>query len=258
MTKIYIQAFALAILILTGLASCNKDVETDKAFTVAIHGYNIGDDQLEVTVDTAVYDQQLLRANGQLGFSTVYPYSVGKKDATITVKNKSTGKELLRETMSLESGQIEFFYNLVYINGQVLDVKPPAADTSTNKLGFYIYYPESKDPIDILLYDQNTGAMAYLAREVVPETWVYVNYVPAEGFTDKNIIGGSTVYFLKAGTMDQWAFNNDEYASQTSGHGMYIPHRNFNLGKVQPYFLRPSPQGYGVEVARLFPNTDKY
>ncbi len=247
----------MAALTLLSLVSCNKDVETDKAITVAIHGYNIGDDQLEVSVDTAVYTDMLLRANEQIGFSAVYPYFAGKKDATLRVKNKETGKELFSQTMSLETGKLEFYYNLLHIDGKLVEVKEPAVDTSTNKLGFYIHYPTSNEPIDIILYNTNTGAMAYLAEKVMPGTMTYVDYLPQPGLTDKNVIEASLVYFTKAGTFD-WAFNDNEYNSQSYGHGMYIPHRFYNLGKVQSYFMTPSPSGYGVDVARLFPNNKLY
>jgi hypothetical protein len=209
-------------------------------------------------VDTVVYDKKMLRSNAQIDFSMVYPYFAGKTEATVHVKNTKTGKELFQQTMPLSGNQLEFFFPLVNINGSLLKIDPPAADTGTNKLGFYIYYPESNDPIDILMYNQNTGSMAYLAQNVVPQNWVYVDYLPQVGLWEKNEVESNTIYFFKAGTTDQWAFNNDEYLSQTSAFGLYIPYRYYNLNKVQSYFILPSPDGWQATVVKLFPNAKVY
>jgi hypothetical protein len=107
------------------------------------------------------------------------------------------------------------------------------------------------------MYNTTTGQQAYLAQNVVPQTWVYTDYLPAEAFPDKNVIGSSTIYFLKAGTFD-FAFDDSESLSQTSGFGAFIPHNKFNLNKVQPYFIQPSPQGYGTEMVQLFPIPGEY
>ncbi len=258
MIRRYIQGFAIVSLTILALASCNKDVETDKAINVIIHGYNVGNSRLEVAVDTVVYDKNLLQPNAQIGFSMVYPYFASKTEATMRVKNTESGKELFQQTLQLNNGELEFFYPLVNINGSLLEVKPPAADTATNKLGFYIYYPESNDPVDILMYNNNTGQMVYLAQNVSPQNWVYVDYLPESAFWEKNDVERCTIYFLKAGTTDQWAFNNDEYLSQTSAFGMHIPYRYYNLNKVQSYFIIPPPDGWQATVVNLFPNPKVY
>jgi hypothetical protein len=252
MFKKYIVIGFIASCIMLGIASCNKDIVTDKVINVTLHGYNISDTQLLVSLDTVQYNKNLLRANGQVSFSMVYPYSPGKKEATIHVKNPQTGKEMFQQSMPLNGSQLEFFYPLVNINGKLLDVNPPAADPATNKLGFYIYYPESNDPIDIFIFNANTWEMAYLAKNVIPQTWVYIDYKLPDGFTDKNIIGGCTINFTKAGTTDQWAFNGDEYQSQVSAFSLTLPHAGNNGNIVQPYFILPSPNGWQAEVANLF------
>lgn len=258
MIRKFIQGFVIASLTVFGMASCNKDIEGKKVINVTFHGYNISDTELEVSVDTVVFDKKMLRPNGQIGFSMVYPYIYGKTEAIVRVKDKANGKELFQQKLDLTSGRLEFFNTLINIKGNVLEVKPPAADPATNKLGFYIYYPESDDPIDIFMTNQNTGETVYLAKSVKPQTWVYVDYLPAEGFQDKNIVGGCTIFFTKAGTTDQWAFNDDEYVSQTSAFSWSLPHARFNLNKVQPYFILPSPQGWEAEAVRLFPIPKEY
>lgn len=258
MTIKHIQAFAITLLTIVSLASCNKEIETARVVNVAFHGYNLSDDQLEATFDTVVYDKDIIQPNAQFNFSKVYPYFPGKGELKVHVKNKATGAEILQKTVSLSSGQLEFFFPLVYIDGKVLDVNPPQADPATNKLGFYVYYPESSDPIDIFLYKAETGEQVYLAKNVVPGTWVSADYLPTPGFLNKSDIQQCTVFFTKAGTNDQWAFNGDEYLSQTYVNSLYIPHMGYNLNKVQSYFITPSPQGYQTDVSNLFLSPKEY
>ncbi|MRG44252.1 hypothetical protein GFS24_03960 [Chitinophaga sp. SYP-B3965] len=252
MIRRYLQVLAIASLTILGLASCNKDIETIRAINVTFKGFNLSNMQLEVSLDTVIFDKKIQPANARVNFSMVYPYFGGKKEAILTVKDKVSGKELFQKTLPLSGSQLEFFYPLVNIDGKLLDITPPAADPATNKLGFYIYYTKNNDPIDILMYNQNTGQQAYLAKNAVPQTWVYTDYLPDPAFPDGNAVGSSTIYFLKAGTFD-FAFNDSESLSQTSGFGWYIPHNKFTGNKVQLYFIQPSPQGFGTEMAQLFP-----
>lgn len=247
----------IAILLMFAMASCNKEIENRKVINVTLHGYNISDMKLEVSVDTVVFDKQLQEAHKQVFFSMVYPYLPGQKEAVLSIKEQSGGKELLRKTLSLSEGQLEFYFNLVNINGELLEVAPPAADSATNKLGFYIYYTENNDPIDIILYNPTNGAQAYLAQNVIPQTWIYTDYSPAQGFLGSNDVGGAIVYFTKAGTFD-WAFGGNEYMSQASAFGWYLPYSLYNVGKVQPYFIKPSAEGGQAEVVKLFPTPREY
>ncbi len=253
MIRRYIQAFAVLALV-----ACNKEIETKKAINVTFHGYNISNMKMEIAVDTVVFDKDILPENKRIGFSKVYPYFGNKRETILHVKDQESGKELFQKTLPLSTSQLEFFFPLININGTLLEVTPPKADPATNKLCFYIYYTESNDPIDILMYNQNTGQQLYLAQNVVPQTWVYTDYLPTEGFMTKNEVESCTIYFLKAGTLDQWAFDNDEYLSQTGAFGWYIPHAKFSLNKVQPYFILPQPQGWGAEAVPLFPIPREY
>ncbi len=257
MIRRYLQVLAIASLAISVLASCNKEIETQMAINVTFSGYNLSDMQLEVSLDTVIFDKKIQEANKRINFSMVYPYFGGKKEAILRVKDKANGKELLQKTLSLAGSQLEYFYPLINIDGKLLEVTPPAADPNTNKLGFYIYYTKNNDPIDILMYDQSTGQQAYLAQNVVPQTWVYTDFLPSVAFADKSTVESSTIYFLKAGTFD-FAFNDSESLSQTGGFGWYIPHNKFNLNKVQLYFIQPSPQGFDTEMARLFPIPKNY
>jgi hypothetical protein len=257
MLRRYIQRFAIVALTVLAIASCNKEIVSSKVINVTFHGYNATDMRLEVSVDTMVFDKHIQQANRRVGFSMVYPFPADKKEATLHVKDLTSGKEIFTKTLKLNGDTLEFYHNLVIVDDKIVEVKPPAADPATNKLSFYLYNPESTDPIDILMYNQNTGEQLYLAQNLVPQTWVHIDYLPTQGFLEKNDVESATLYFLKAGTFD-WAFGGDEYLSQTGAFGWYIPYKNFNLNKVQPYFILPSPQGWGVEYVTLFPNPKKY
>lgn len=253
----HIHTFAIAVLAVLSMASCNKEIQTAKVVNVSFHGYNLSDDQLIASFDTVVFDKDLMQANSQFNFGKVYPYFPDKAELSVQVKNKETGAELLRKTVSLSSGQLEFFFPLVYLEGKVLEVNPPLADPASNKLGFYIHYPESSDPIDIRLFKPETGEEVYLAKNVIPGTWVYTEYLPSAGFRDKAEIQQCVVYFNKAGTTE-WAFNGDEYLSKAYVNSLYIPHMGYNLNKVHTYFITPSPLGYQADVSNLFLNPKEY
>ena len=258
MLRRYIQGFVIAVSTILALTSCNKEIIATKVINVTFHGYNISDMLLEVTLDTVVFDKKIQPANARIDFSMVYPYFPGKKEAILRVKDQVSGKELLQKTLPLSGEQLEFHFNLLNINGNLVDVTLPAADTGTNKLGFYIYYPESNDSIDIILYNPTTGQFVYLAQNVVPQTWVYTDYLPTEWFMKKNDVESSIIYFTKAGTLDQWAFNDSESLSQTTAFSWFLPYAGYNLNKVQPYFILPSAQGWSAEAVNLFPVPKQY
>jgi hypothetical protein len=252
-----IKRLFLASMAVIALAACNKETPAPKAVSVAMHGFNFSDDQLEVSMDTTVWDNKPIRPNAEVMFGMTYVYPEGKKDAVLTVKNKTTGATLWQRTINLTSDTLEFFQPIVNFNGQLLDVKTAAPDKDTNRLSFYVNYEGNEDLIDILLYNTTTGAMHYLAEKVKPKTWVYANYIPQMGFQSKGEVNGATVYFLKTGTFD-FAFNDSESSSTTSGFGWYLPHNSFTGNKVQPYFLQPNQFGWGIDVVRLFPNPKAY
>lgn len=248
----------ILIISLLALSACNKEIDTKKAISVTFGGYNISDSTFEISLDTVVYKQNLMRPNRQIDFSKVYPYFSTKSEVVVHIKNRDTGKMLFEKTLPLNTTELEFFFPLVHINGRLVDVPEPAADPTTNKLGFYVHYTESDDPIDIMMKNMNTGEIAYLARNVKPGTWAFADYLPAAGFLDKNDIGNSILYFTKAGTVDQWAFYDDEYISQAYAFGTFIPHSLYNLNKVQSYFIIPSISYYQTEIAQLFRRPKNY
>ncbi len=61
----------------------------------------------------------------------------------------------------------------------------------------------------------------YLAKNVQPSTWVYADYLTQPGFENPNT--NYTILFAKAGTTDVWAFNDNEYMSQSSEDAMFLP-----------------------------------
>jgi hypothetical protein len=259
MFRQYQHKLLINCLLFVLLAACNKDIPAVKAVNVTIRGYNVSNSSFEVSIDTTEYKQRPLHGNGVIGFSYVYPYVPDQQQqASFRVKDRDNGNTIMQQPLDFTSGQLEFFYPLVYLGDRLLEVTPPPADAETNKLGFYIHYPQSDDLIDIFMYNAGTGQIAYLAKEVTPQTWVYADYIPEAGFSDKNELSSCIVYFTKTGTTDQWAFDNDEYLSQDYATSMFIPHKGHNLNKVQPYFVTPSHQGWRADVVALFPTPKNY
>src|SRR5690606_22976747 len=128
---------------------------------------------------------------------------------------------------------------------------------TTNKLGFYIYYPTSNDPFDIFLYRKNNANgqefREYIAKNVTPGKWVYVDYAAAENFGTKAFLGNSSVYFTKAGTTDHWAFDNDQTKSTINANGFFLPVAD-DKGLVQPYFIKPMPYNQGLATLFFYPD----
>ncbi len=70
---------------------------------------------------------------------------------TLKIKDLISGKDVYQQQLILNNSDLERFFQFVLIDGHQLEVKPPAADAATNKVGFYIHYPQSSDPIDVFL-----------------------------------------------------------------------------------------------------------
>lgn len=228
------------------LAACNKDELTTRAVSIEVKGYNIGNSELEVTVDTVVYDKSKTAANSLLNFGMVYTYPSSKGQALLKIKDLVTGKEVYQNQLDLNTGGLERVFPFVFINGAPLEIKAPAADPSTNKMAFYIYYPESSDALDIYMKNAE-NEIVYIAKNVVPGTWAYSDYVTTTGFTDLNAT--YKWFFVKAGTTDQWAFNESEWMSQYSTGTLFIPKKG-EKGRVQTYFVTPGSNQ--LDVASLF------
>ncbi|WP_256011637.1 hypothetical protein [Desertivirga xinjiangensis] len=238
----------LALLAMTAcvIAACNKDELTQKAISIQIMGYNIGNSELEISIDTGVYDKFKTAPNTLLNFGKVYTYPSSKEQALLKIRDVVSGKEVYQNELDLRQNEFERFFPFVMINGTPLEIKIPSPDPATNKLAFYIYYPESSDLIDVFMRNE-TGQTVYIARNVMPATWAYADYVSAEGFKDPN--KNYTWYFVKAGTTDQWAFHDDEYKSQSPTGTLYIP-KNGETGRVQAYFVTAASNQ--LDVVSLF------
>ncbi|AOM77833.1 hypothetical protein BFS30_12010 [Pedobacter steynii] len=241
MKRLMLLAIATA-----GLVSCNKEEIKTKAVSIQIRGYNIGNSELEISLDALVYDKFKTEPDKQLNFSKVYTYPSTQGQASLKIKDVISGKEVYQNQLSLNTPDLERFFPFVFINGNPLEIKAPAADPSTNKMAFYIYYPQSNDAIDIFMRNE-AGETVYIAKNVKPATWTYADYVTTEGFKDTN--KDYTWYFVKAGTTDQWAFNDSEWMSQAGTSLLYIPKQG-ETGRVQTYFVTPA--GNQLDAISLF------
>ena len=241
-----IKKLALFVLLTTGLGACNKEAALNKAVSIQISGYNIGSTELEVSIDTVVYRNFKILPDQELNFGKIFTYPSGKNEAVLKIKDLTTGKDIYQQQLNLNSTKLELFFPFVLIDGKQLDTKPPAADPATNKLGFYIHYPQSTDAIDIFMKNDD-GEMVYLAQNVQPSTWVYADYLAQESFLRPN--KQYTVYFTKAGTTDTWAFNDNEYMSKIGESTLITPAKG-EKGLVRTYFITPG--SVDLRVVRLF------
>lgn len=248
----------LVVLPFLAYTACNKDnLLNGKAIHVTINGYNGSGDELEVSIDSTVYDKS--KANGAYilkpmtvaGFNTVYHYLTEALHSSVSIKDPATGKVVYQKPLPTTGTKAN--YNFIYINNQVIDVPLPEVDASTNQLGFYIHYPDSDEALDVSLYriDAGTGQeyRAYLAKNIIPGTWINLNYTAFEQFDTKNELSSASICFTKAGTTSQWAFNDDESKSKLSANSLTLPVAT-EKGLVLSYFFTPGT--WQLDFSRLF------
>lgn len=241
-----IQQLGLYLLLLAGLGACNKDADVTKAVSIEMRGFNIGNSELEVSIDTMVYRKDKVPANTEINFRRVFTYPGSINDVAFKVKDLTSGKEVYQQQLHLNNGELERYLPFVFIDGRQLEIQPPAADPSTNKMGFYIHYPASNDLIDVFMQNDE-GQIAYLAKNVTPSTWVYADYAGHEGFNNPNT--NYNLYFTKAGTTDVWAFNDNQYMSLGHEDALLIPQQG-QKGRVCSYFITPGTND--LRTVRLF------
>lgn len=259
----YQQLPILLLCLLFGCIACNKeDLTAELAVQVIINGYNGSGDPLHVQIDTTKYDKTVMSAKyvfqpaSLVGFNAVYTYRSGSVAPVLTVRNPANDSILYRH--SLPVGETKALVNFLYIDGKVQELRLPETNPGTNQLGFYLQYPDSEVPVDIFLYrvDANTGVTyrSYLAKNVRPRNWTYVDYLPAKDFANTNDLDNASVCFTKAGTTDEWAFAEDETQSKLSAAGLSLPKAG-EKGLVQPYFI--IPRGWELGFSRLFFYSDR-
>ena len=247
-------SLALLLMIFT---ACNKEpLDAEKAMNIVVSGYNGGSHPLQMAIDTTVYDvsvafgKYIIKPNTLANFNIAYSYR-SNKQRMLTLTDTVTKEVVYRK--ELPSTGIKANFSYVFINGKLLDINPPAADPATNKLGFYIHYPAGDESFDISLYrvDGSTGQehRVYLAKSVKPGAWVYVDYMAAENFATKSMLGNAQVHFTRSDDVSQWAFENNENKSRISAFGLFFPIAG-EKGLVQPYFI--TPQAYDLGHSQFF------
>lgn len=241
-----IKLLALLAILITFGACSKEDEQQTKAVNVEVWGYNVGDAELEASVDTTVYRNFTTLPNKPVIFSKIYTFPSTKREASLKIKDKTTGKEVFQQQLNLGGSERELFFPFVFINGNELKIEAAAADPVTNKLGFYIHYPESNDALDIFLKNE-AGQIVYIAQNVKPGTWIYASYLPQEGFKDKN--KPYNLYFTKTGTMDSWYFEDSEMISRIGESSLLFP-KGEEKGLVRTYFV--TPEVLQLQVMRLF------
>lgn len=249
----YKQTIQILLWLSVVFVACNKDDQpTPKAMHVVINGYNGSDNALQVTIDTTEYTgKRVLKPMEKFEFNVAYSYPDNQQQRMVIITDTVTRKVVF--TKALPSSGIKADINILCLNGKVTEIQPPSADPSTNKLGFYIQYADSETALDISLYRiDNNGQeyRVYLAKNVKPGNWIYVNYIAGTDFNTKTLVDDAAkLCFTKAGTTDQWAFEDSELKSSVAVSGMQLPLAG-EKGLVQPYVLTPG--GYILEYARMY------
>ncbi|QJB33665.1 hypothetical protein HF324_20940 [Chitinophaga oryzae] len=239
-----IKLLGLLVLLIV-LNACNKEEAPTKAVNVEVWGYNIGDAELEMSIDTTVYRNFTTLPNMPVTFSRIYTFPSVLKEVSLKIKDKTSGKEVYQQQLNL-AGELELFFPFIWMNGNMLKVETTAADPVTNKLSFYIHYPQNNEALDIFLKN-DAGQMVIIAQNVKPGGWVHASYIPGEGFKDKS--KRYTLYFTKTGTTDGWYFEDNETKSKVDEFGLVFP-KNEEKGLVRAYFVTPG--NAQLEVIRLF------
>ncbi|NML41354.1 hypothetical protein HHL17_29445 [Chitinophaga sp. G-6-1-13] len=234
------------LVILLMFTACNKDEEQMKAVNIEVWGYNVGDAELETSIDTTVYRSFTTQPNMPVIFSRIYTYPFAKNEVLLKIKNKTSGKDVFQRQLTLSASELELFFPFVFINGNELKIEQAAADQATNKLSFYIHYPQSNDALDIFLKN-DAGQIVYIAQNVKSGTWIHTTYLPMEGFKEKE--KRYVLCFTKTGTTDSWYFEEGETKSTIDEHSLIFP-KNEEKGLVRSYFVTPGTTQ--LEVARLF------
>ncbi|SJZ43512.1 hypothetical protein SAMN04488128_101208 [Chitinophaga eiseniae] len=243
MSKIKLLGLLVLLIILN---ACNKEEELTKAINVEVWGYNIGDAELEMSVDTTVYRKFTTPPNMPVTFSRIYTFPSAKKEVSLSIKDKTSGKEVYQQQLDLAGSERELFFPLVLMNGSIMKIASSTADPATNKLDFYIHYPQTNEALDIFLKNE-AGQRVNIAQNVKPGGWVHASYIPGEGFKEKN--KKYMLCFTKAGTTDGWYFEDSEGKSTVDEFSLLFP-KNEEKGLVRSYFVTPGAAQ--LEVIRLF------
>lgn len=146
----------LAIASLLLLAACNKS--SDKflykgdMLPVTIKGYNGGNEDLVVKIDTFKFKYEL-SALSTLNLSDAYTFPANTEKTTLTITEKNSGKLVLQKEVSRNDGPTTI--NLLYMNGKVSEMPklPPVEDGKVKM--HYMFAPTVTNYtglVDIVLY----------------------------------------------------------------------------------------------------------
>lgn len=259
----YIGVMALLALLVTGFTACNKEaLPSEKLMQVVIGGYNGTSHALQVTIDTTEYDKTVsygkyvYQPGSLITFNIAYTYPDYAKERLVTLKDPETGKVVFSKPLPATGTAAGFQF--IYLDGKELNITRPAPDANTNKIGFYVRYTDSNEPFDILLYrkDAATGQehRYVLVKNAQPGSWVYADFLPFEGFDSQRIWRETTVCFTKPGTIDQWAFRDNEGMSTVPASSMCFPIAG-EKGLVLPYFVTHG--SWQLEKVNLFFDKDR-
>ncbi|MFZ4261578.1 hypothetical protein ACFRAE_06020 [Sphingobacterium sp. HJSM2_6] len=211
---------------------------------ILINGYYDGPNAIRLAIDTTVFGMNvkngsfIRNGNSNLGHTFVYPYQE-EKVRLLTLTDTITNQILFKKELP-ETGPIGLF-NFVYFDGKELDLEIPKSDPSKNLLGFYIHFSESQEPFDIQFYRKDIVTQqefrVTIAEDLVPGKWNYIDYDIPNDFKLRVHLQNTRIRFVKANTVDQWAFDNSQSKSELSATPLPIAGEK---GLVFPIFFAPN------------------
>jgi len=220
---------------------CEKEMlDGEKGQHILLNGYYGGNNPLRIAIDTTIFKHQndIIQPRSNINFSKAFSFNTAKK-RFLTLTDTVTKKVV--HQVELPSDLVRVNFNFIQIDGKNQDVIPPAADSKSNKLGFFIYDSRIDYPIDIFLYrKESTGKeiKELIAEKVLPGKWIYVDYMASKNFGIENDLRSSFLTFTKSNSPSKWAFEDNEFKSKLPTLGLFLPKLN-DTGKVQPYFITP-------------------
>lgn len=144
----------IAVVVLLIMAACNKGEDEflykGDMLPVTIKGYNGSNQELEVKIDTFKFKYALI-GNSTINLSDGYTFPANQSKATLSIKEKSTGKLVLEK--ELKKGDGPTTLSLLYMDGKVSNM-PELPRVEAGKIkAIYMFKPTFTNytqPVDIV------------------------------------------------------------------------------------------------------------
>jgi len=204
----------IAAAFLLVLAACSKGegefLYQADVLHVMIKGYNGGNDELVVKIDTFKYE---LGRNSIINLSDIYRFPANQDKTTLTITEKGTGKPVLERELKKDGEPVKI--SLLYMDGKVSNM-PEITAVETGKIkAIYMLKPirtNYTQPVDIV-----AGRYWYAPNDVFEEFARIKNVKPNEFSEPITLSTFSTTYGQTYnGVVSQIAFQVRIYKAGTN------------------------------------------